>query len=188
MSWLQLCSDITAGIFQRQSPPYSSQTWLRIRITWGTLTNYCGLAATPAILTQVGWGATWKAGILNAPQEILNCSYIWEGLSPSFCFCDTLHVSQSHLRPAVFLLCGLKRHHTQGLSFYNLGKNKENVKARLSGHKVKDSRKKRKREREPGERGKERQKPPPRLQRNRILSFCCALIPLHGCSTDEPAP
>lgn len=70
--------------FQGQPPYSSSQTWLHIRITWGSLTNYHGLAPIPAIQIQLVWGATWVVGVINAAQVILNCSHIWEELSSSF--------------------------------------------------------------------------------------------------------
>lgn len=43
----------------------------------------------PSHSDSVGVGCNLEGRVLNAPQVILNCSYIWEGRSPSFCFCDT---------------------------------------------------------------------------------------------------
>ena len=84
--------------------PYSGpQAWLRVGITWGLLTDSCCPAPSPPILIRLVLGAAREAGVLNVPQVILNCSPIWEGLSSSSCLCNTVLVSQSHLRSAVFL-------------------------------------------------------------------------------------
>lgn len=187
MSWLWLSSDPT-HIFKDNPPPYSSsQTWLHIRIIWGSLTNYRGLAPTPAIQIQLVWGVTWVIGVINAPQVILNCSHIWERLSSSF-FSVTQCLWVQATSGLQYNCCVAWRGAALRGCLLQPKQKRRKCKGKTLWEESKGI-KERERNSQCGEEGQEApyHPPPCSVEKHRILWFCWTLVLIYGRSMDELA-